>query len=173
MQPAPPSSDSEPPRRAIRWTAGQWTVLGMLLFGCCAVGGMWLYWDRYEAPFRPLQSAIAAEFPKSSPRVIGGRHKSHLSGTPRVLRVVATVGEQEFDPSQALERSEDRVRALARLVFEHQNLDEYDELEIRLVQRRPEQSTLVFEEARPIAEWRDAFDREHAAPAEPSTAAEP
>lgn len=125
---------SEP--RSLR---GRTVVLGMLAFGVLTVFAMWLYWEMYTRPFRPLQTAINAEFPGSSPRVVGGRHKSHKDGSPPLLRVIIGV---DFDPETAdedvLQEYVERLRALAG---QHLDLAPYELLEIHLIQRVPEEQT--------------------------------
>jgi hypothetical protein len=128
----PKTSDS----RSLR---GRTVVLGMLAFGVLMVFAMWLYWEMYTRPFRPLQTAINAEFPGSSPRVVGGRHKSHKEGSPPLLRVIIRV---DFDPETAedavLQQYVERLRELAG---QHLDLTPYEMLEIHLIQRVPEEET--------------------------------
>ena len=111
----------------------------MLVFGVVMVAAMGLYWELYTRPFRPLQEAIHAEFPGSSPRVIGGRHKSHKEGSARLLRIVIQV---EFDPNDADAATVDHhVRRLRTLAAQQADLSGYEEMEIHLVQRVPERKT--------------------------------
>jgi hypothetical protein len=118
---------------------GRTVVLGMLAFGVVMVFAMWLYWEMYTRPFRPLQNAIHAEFPGSSPRVVGGRHKSHKDGSLPLLRIVIRV---DFDPETAdeetLQQHVDRLHALAA---QHLDLSPYEMLEVHLIQRVPEEET--------------------------------
>ena len=51
--------------------SGRKVVALMLGFGVVMVAALWLYWELHTRPFRPLQTAIAAEFPDSRPGVIG------------------------------------------------------------------------------------------------------
>lgn len=129
---SPETSDS----RSLR---GRTVVLGMLAFGVLMVFAMWLYWEMYTRPFRPLQNAINAEFPGSSPRVVGGRHKSHKEDSPPLLRIIIRV---DFDPEtadeQLLQQRVDRLRVLAG---QHLDLTPYEMLEIHLIQRVPEEET--------------------------------
>ena len=114
-------------------------VLAMFAFGIAMTGALFAYWEAYTRPFRPLQSAINAEFPGSSPRVIGGEHKSHKHEHPPTLRIVLRV---DFDPNTASEEQVEpytsRLRALAA---EHLDLSHYEQLEIHLVHRVPEAET--------------------------------
>jgi hypothetical protein len=126
----------------------------MIAFAAVMVGAMWLYWELYTRPYRPLQIALAGAFPGSSPRVVGGKHKSHLPGAPRTLRVVLTVPLDDFDPTQDVALSEIRALAAARLTAEHQDLAQYDRLEIHLIQRPPEQTERHWSSAREVEEWR-------------------
>lgn len=122
-----------------RTLRGRTVVLGMLAFGVLMVFAMWLYWEMYTRPFRPLQNAINAEFPGSSPRVVGGRNKSHRDGSPPLLRIIIGV---DFDPEtadeQLLQKHVDRLRVLAG---QHLDLAPYELLEIHLIQRVPEAET--------------------------------
>lgn len=71
----------------------------LFVYAGLMVGAMYLYWELYTRPFRPLQEAINAQYPNSMPRVIGGKHKSHREGSKPTLRVVVTV---DFDPLPAV-----------------------------------------------------------------------
>lgn len=127
------------PAPEFRTLGGRSVVLGMLGFGVLMVAAMWLYWEAYTRPFRPLQNAINAEYPGSSPRVIGGRHKSHKEGSPNLLRIVIYV---DFDPETAEQSTLDEyVERLHTLAAEHLDLSGYDQLEIHLAQRLPEEKT--------------------------------
>jgi len=141
--------------------SGRWTVVAMLGFGVLMVGLLWAYWEFYTRPFRDLQYAIAEEFPGSSPRVVGGRNKSHKNQSPLVLRVVARVPEDDFNPEttddfnpeEEKERSEKWAIRLAELTEKYQNIDDYEILEIHVIQRVPEQKTRQFHKIHPVEEW--------------------
>lgn len=123
-----------------RTLRGRTVVLGMIGFGVLMVLTMWLYWEMYTRPFRPLQAAINAEFPGSSPRVIGGRHKSHKEGSPTLLRIVIRV---DFDPETADEAVlQEHIDRLHDLAEQHLDLSPYEMLEIHLIHRVPEEETL-------------------------------
>lgn len=113
---------------------GHWVVLGMFVFGIAATTVLWTYWHLHTAPFRPLQNALAAEFPGSQPRVEGGQRKMHRD-TPRILRIVMKVG---FNPVTEKARSEEFADGVTGFVREHHDLAEYDELEIHLFWPEPE-----------------------------------
>lgn len=118
---------------------GRNVVLGMLAFGIIMVAALWLYWEMYTRPFRPLQNAINAEYPGSSPRVVGGTHKSHKDGSPNLLRIVIRV---DFDPETADEATlQQHVTRLRQLAEEHFDLSPYEQLDIHLIQRVPEEET--------------------------------
>ena len=110
-------------------------VIGMLAFGLATTAGMWAYWTLHTGPFRPLQDAIAAAFPHSSPRVEGGQHKMH-KGTPLVLRIVMRV---DFDPVTEKSHGEEVVDSVEKIASQHINLAAYDELDVFLFQGVPEQ----------------------------------
>ena len=113
---------------------GQWAVLGMLLFGGLLTTVLWIYWERHSAPFRPLQDAIAREFPRSRPRVQGGRRKMHEEG-PRILQVVLKV---DFNPQNEERNAEDVADRVVALAQAHQDLSRYDQIEIHLFWPEPE-----------------------------------
>lgn len=134
--------------------SGRWTVVGMFLFALMMIGMLFLYWELYTAPFRDLQYAIAESFPDSSPRVVGGQHKSHKEGTPKILRVVIYVPDKEFDPEVDLEKSDLLAFEIVRMAFEHQNVDEYDQVDIVLLQKVPESGRKRWSVSKPVQEWR-------------------
>jgi hypothetical protein len=118
-----------------REVSGRRVVVGMFVFGIFATSGLWAYWYLHTAPFRPLQLAIAENIPGSNPRVEGGQRKIHKE-TPRILRITIRV---DFDPKADEARANklgDQLLALAR---KHQDLTQYDLLEMYLFHRIPEQ----------------------------------
>jgi len=129
---------------------GHWVVVGMLLFGILMTASLALYWEMYTRPFRPAQEAIAAKFPGSQPRVVGGRYKSHKEGNPEVLRVVTRV---DFDPSADEDRSRERAATLYEIVSENVDLDVYKVLEIHLYQLLPEDELRKWSLKQPLDEW--------------------
>lgn len=132
----PPDSSEAPEFRTLK---GRRIVIGVLAFGVLMVAAMWLYWEMYTRPFRPLQEAIHATFPDSSPRVVGGQHKSHKGESPALLRIVVRV---PFDPETAGEATIDgHVAKLHELARKHLDLAAYDLLEIHLIHRVPEEET--------------------------------
>jgi hypothetical protein len=154
-------TDTEPqPLPAVSSNAGRWTVVGMLAFGVAMVLAMWLYWELYTRTFRPLQVAIARAFPGSSPRVIGGRHKSHKQDSPRTLRIIVQIPTTEFDPEQDVERCEARAVELARLTEQHHDLANYEQLEIQLTQPIPEHEARHWSVSRPVGEWQAMLSRQ-------------
>lgn len=134
--------------------SGRWTVVAMLGFGVMMVAALWIYWELYTRPFRALQVAIAEKYKDSSPQVIGGRHKSHQAASPKTLRIVVRVPVSEFDPTQDEAASQRRALDLAALAMEHQDLSSYQQLEVHLVQRIPEQATRQWSVSRSPEEWR-------------------
>lgn len=131
------------------WT-GRHVVIGMFAFGIVMVASLWLYWELYTRPFRALQNAIHAEFPNSSPRVIGGKPKSHRADSPETLRIISRV---YFDPETDEPRAEAMAARLAALAADHHDLTKYQLLEIHLEQRVPEGETRHWSISRPVAEW--------------------
>jgi len=132
---------------------GRRTVLGMFAFGLLMVGVLWLYWELYTRPFRPLQLAIAAAYPETRPSVIGGRHKSHKPGSPKTLRIVLQMPLTDFDPTGNPDESEQRALELARMADKYVGLSNYEVLEIHLVQRPPEQPQRIWSKSDSVEEW--------------------
>ena len=128
--------DSRATRRPERRISGRGMVLGLLAFGVLTTTTMWVYWTLHTGPFRPLQDALAAAFPHSSPRVEGGQHKMH-KGTPKVLRVVLRI---DFDPIAEIRHGEEVVDSVEQIARKHIDLAAYDELEVILFQGVPEKS---------------------------------
>ena len=115
--------------------SGRVTVVLMFVFGMILTGILWTFWLWHAAPFAPLQKAIAAEFPKSSPRVDGGQKRMHVAGTPKLLWVILRVYyEPESDPDRS-RKVVDRVVVLARQTLD---VSEYDQINVRLYSGEPE-----------------------------------
>jgi hypothetical protein len=134
--------ESTAPAPLPRTVSGRWIVLTVFAFGIAATGGIWVYWKLHLAPFMPLQKALAAEFPQSSPRVDGGwSGKEFQQGPPR-LRIVLRVPYPPLEQDARVPATLDRVIALAR---ESLNLDHYETLEIYLVHYAPERAPRQFE----------------------------
>lgn len=148
-----PDSPQFDHRSATNPNAGKWVVVGMLTFGVIMVAALALYWESYTRPFRDLQEAIAAQYPESAPKVIGGRHKSHQDGNPKVLRLVVQIGSEEFNPEVDEARSRERAQELAALAAEHQDLSQYDQLEVHLLQVIPEKDSLHWSLSQSPEEW--------------------
>jgi hypothetical protein len=121
-------------------------VLILIAFGVLTTAGMWTYWTQHVGPFRPLQDALAAAFPNSSPRVEGGQRKMH-KGTPKILRVVLRVG---FDPVSEKSRGEEMVDLVKLVAAKHIDLDAYDELQVFLYHGVPEQEVRQQEYTRTL-----------------------
>ena len=132
MSPHPPRHLSSNRDGAV---AGPAVVALMVAFGAIATAALWVYWYYHSAPFVPLQRAISAEFPRSSPRVDGGQRKIH-KGTPAEIWIIMRV---EFDlesDDATPQAAADRVK---ELVNEHLNKGQYDTLHVRLYRGKPEQ----------------------------------
>jgi hypothetical protein len=136
----------------IRTVSGRKVVAAMFGFGILMVAALWAYWELYTRPFRPLQTAIAEEFPGSRPGITGGRHKSHKDGSPQTLRITIWV---EFDPTAETERAEEQARRLVALAESHHNLVDYEVLEFRLIQRVGDSDSRMWMDSRPVREWQD------------------
>lgn len=113
----------------------------MVLFGLLMTGAMFLYWELYTAPFRPLQTAIAKAFPDSSPQAVGGRYKSHRPNTPAILRMIVRV---KWDPRENDVQARKMVNDLEAIARQTVDRTAYDELEIVLMHRRPEKWSISW-----------------------------
>lgn len=142
-----PNSPPDPVKRP-RNRAGQWIVIGMVLFGVSLTAMTWAYWKLHVAPFLPLQQLLAEEYEGSRPRVEGGQRKKH-KGTPKILRVTMKI---EFDPESV--DGKKRVHEFFREVamFVQRNYPElagYDLLKLNFYWPKPET------ELKPIQEQRE------------------
>jgi hypothetical protein len=129
-------TDAPPPLRPAARVSGRVVVVAMFTFGITATAALWTYWTLHTGPFRPLQDALAQEFPGSLPRVDGGQRRLK-KGMPKILRVVLRV---EFDPITETAKGQqvlDRVEVVSR---RHIDLGEYDVLDVYLYEGVPEQS---------------------------------
>lgn len=121
--------------------SGRGVVIALLMFGTAATSLLWIYWTLHTGPFRPLQDALAAAFPGSSPRVEGGQRKMHKK-TPRVLRATLRV---DFDPVTETGRDQRVVDRVQEIAGQHVDLAAYDELQVFLFQGVPEKSLRQIE----------------------------
>lgn len=121
-----------PPAKQNPEISGKWVIIAMFLFGGCATGLIYLYWEMHTRPFRPLTEAIGREFRHSLPKVEGGRNK----GGPMTLRVAMTVS---FKPVKGQEETESVVRRVVELSQTHADISQFEKLEVYLIQRAPEQ----------------------------------
>jgi hypothetical protein len=115
--------------------AGPAVVAMMVAFGAIATASLWVYWYYHSAPFVPLQRAISAEFPRSSPRVDAGQRKIH-QGTPAEIWIIMRV---EFDLESGDEKPLAAADRVKELVNEHLNKRQYETLHVRLYRGKPEQ----------------------------------
>jgi hypothetical protein len=116
--------------------SGRVVVVAMFLFGITATAGLWTYWTLHTRPFRPLQEALATEFPRSNPRVDGGQRKMR-KGMPKILRAVLRV---DFDPTTETTKGEETLNRVERIARQHVDLAQYDYLDVYLYQGVPEQT---------------------------------
>lgn len=131
--------------------SGRWVVAGMLALGIVFTAALWFYWHLHMAPFRPLQDALAAEFPDSAPRVEGGQRKMH-EGTPRILRITMKV---DFDPAMNTEKGESFLRRVAAFVHKQHDLAGYDRFALHLYHPIPEREIRQRTYARSVDELLD------------------
>lgn len=144
----------------VKSVSGRWTVAGIFAFGVCMVTLLWAYWELHTRPFRPLQYAIADEFPDSQPTVIGGKHKSHKLESKSTLRIIVRVDKDDFDPVTNIARREERATKLYRLAKQHLDLSQYEILEIHLTQRNPEKEEKYWSKFVPREEYDKVFAEE-------------
>lgn len=125
----------QPASHSTTRVSGTAVIVAMFAFGIAATGGLWTYWTLHTGPFRPLQDALAKEFPGSVPRVDGGQRKMR-KGMPTILRAVLRVN---FDPVTETAKGEqilDRVEQVSR---QYVDLGQYDFLDVYLYEGVPEQ----------------------------------
>src|SRR5580658_10351763 len=120
-------------RSAVLRVSGRGVVLAMFAFGITATAGLWMYWSMHTGPFRPLQDALAKEFPGSVPRVDGGQRKMR-KGRPTILRAVLRV---DFDPVTETAKGEQILDRVERLSRQHIDLSGYDVLDVYLYEGVP------------------------------------
>jgi hypothetical protein len=135
-----------------RVVSGKVVVIGMFAFGIFLTGLLFAYWDLHTRPFRPLQEAIAKAIPGSSPRVIGGRHKSHRSDSPNTLRIIVVVDYNPLEEANEARRDE-LARTILELAHTHHDVAPYERIELHLEHRIPERPSEVWSSARTPAEW--------------------
>ena len=125
-----------PASPSARRVSGSAVVLAMFAFGITATGALWTYWTLHTGPFRPLQDALAKEFPGSVPRVDGGQRKMR-KGMPSILRAVLRV---QFDPVTETTKGEQTLNRVEQICRQHIDLSQYDVLDVYLYEGVPEQA---------------------------------
>jgi hypothetical protein len=140
---------------APRFVSGKLVVVGMFAFGLLMTGLLYAYWDLHTRPFRPLQEAIAKSIPKSSPRVIGGKHKSHQKAAQNTLRIIVQVDYNPLEASNEARRDE-LARTILQLARTHHDVSPYELIELHLEHRVPERPNVVWSSKRTPTEW-EAF----------------
>jgi hypothetical protein len=132
--------------------SGKVVVAAMFGFGLLLTAALYGYWELHTRPFRPLQEALAEAVPGSSPRVIGGKHKSHQPGSPNRLRIILRV---DYDPllDENVPRRDALARTIVRLTRTHHDVSPYQLIELHLEHRIPERPPLVWSSTRTPEEW--------------------
>lgn len=125
----------------------------MFGFAIVMIAALYIYWEAYTRPFRPLQYAIAEQFPGSSPKVVGGQHKSHKDNSPVILRLVVNVPEKEFDPIEDDQKGEARALELVALANEHVNVTKYEQIDVVLLQQVPDSGRKMRTVSKTVDEW--------------------
>lgn len=113
--------------------SGRTAIICMFSFALLLSVGMLVYWYINLSTFFPLQKALAAEFPKCTPRVDAGQRKD----SPMLLRVILQVPES---PQAGNPRSERVVSRSLELIRQHVQLERYGLVQIFLVYREPEKN---------------------------------
>ena len=113
--------------------SGRTAIICMFSFALFLSVGMLVYWYINLSTFFPLQKALAAEFPKCTPRVDAGQRKD----APMLLRVILQVPEL---PQAGNPRSERIVSRSLELIRQYVPLQKFGLLQIFLVYREPEKS---------------------------------
>lgn len=147
-------------RPAGRVVSGKLVVVGMFAFGVVLTALLYAYWELHTRPFRPVQEAIARAIPGSSPRVIGGKYKSHKEGSPNTLRMIIQVDYNPLEKANEMVR-DDLARKVLVLAKDHHDLTPYEKVELHLEHRIPERPAEVWSSVRTPEEW-DAFVSEGA-----------
>lgn len=147
------TANEVPPAATV--VSGKLVVIGMFAFGLLLTAALYTYWDFHTRPFRPLQEVIAKTIPGSSPRVLGGRHKSHRAEAPNTLRMIVQVDYNPLEASNEAKRDE-LARTILTLAKSHHDLAPYQQVELHLEHRVPERPGEVWSSVRTPAEW-DAF----------------
>lgn len=111
--------------------SGKSAVLGMFGFGLLLSLMMLGYWYLNLSEFFPLQKALAAEFPKCTPRVDASQKRD----SPLQLRVILQVPEK---PVAGNPRVEQMISRTIELIRQHVRLEKFGILQIFLVYREPE-----------------------------------
>lgn len=146
METVPAEGELNNALAGVREVSGRAAVLGMTAFALAIVAAMFTYWELYTRPFRPLQAAIAARFERSSPRVVGGRYKSHRPDSPAILRIIIR---SPLDPREHAAEMRSMANELIAIAAEHGALEDYDRVEVFIMHRRPEQWTITWSVAAP------------------------
>ena len=149
---APPT---QPPENQI---GGRWTVVVMFGFALVMMTALFVYWDLYTRPYRPLQYAIAERFPGSSPKVVGGQHKSHKNNSPVILRIVVNVPDTEFDPIKDEVQSEARALDLVKLAFQFHDVTRYEQIDVILLQQVPDSGRNMRTVSKSLDDWRSLVE---------------
>lgn len=127
------NDQAEQPLKPPRIISGRLVVIGMFLLGVlggtiCVTYAIWR-----NAPYHDLTKALAAEFPKSVPKVEGGQHK----GSPMTLRIVLNVAFPPGEEENAAQ-TEAAIQRVIELAKQHQDLTSYEVLQIHLLKKRPQ-----------------------------------
>ncbi len=138
--------DPEPSSRRIK---GRTIVISLLIFGLVMSGSLYVFQAINTYPFAETQQALAQKFPKSRPRVEGGRLKGKEIN-PLTFRVTLAVDFNPIENQSRIDALADQVLLVAR---EHLNLNEYEVAELHFYQPIPEQQILMRDLEIDLADW--------------------
>ena len=144
---------SQADKNSDRVVSGRKVVAAMFALGIVATAFLWTYWKLRLMPFMPMQEALAAAFPNSSPRVDNVQAKGSKA---EVLRVVMR---SEFDPTEDSDITGEKIDAVMvrtrDIARDHVVLSEYEILALHLYLPVKEQQLFQKTFFRDLDTWRE------------------
>jgi len=137
------------PESAPRIVKGRTIVLGLLLFGLVMSGSLYVFQAINTYHFADTQNALAKEFPKSRPRVEGGRLKGKQQN-PLTFRVTMAVPFNPHEKDEEIQQLGDRILEIAS---KNLQLEDYEQAELHFYQAIPEQEIIMRDVTRDIKTW--------------------
>ncbi|QDT43957.1 hypothetical protein Pan241w_40610 [Gimesia alba] len=130
---------------------GRTIVLSLLIFGLLMSGSLYVFQAVNTFHFADAQNALAREFPKSRPRVEGGRLKGKPEN-PLTFRVTLAVPFNPNEDDAAIQKMTDRILEIAS---ENMDLTQYEQAELHFYQAVPEQTIIMRDVKRDLKTWLD------------------